>query len=192
MSGIWKESIGSLNRFIAEQQALGGEGTFSLTVFDDVYTRVMENVPLMEVKPIDATDPALLPRGMTALYDAIGRTLHEIFPQQVSPDTLTIVGIMTDGGENSSKEFRTLESVNAMVKHAEEEGFQVVFMGANLDVKHLAAQTGLNQTSSVAYAATAAGVTNVMNTYSGSVSSYRTGKSSEVIMNPVPDEEEAK
>ena len=74
------------------------------TEYDTVFSTVCEAVPMREVPDLDHR--AYEPGGMTALYDAIGHTMRitDDFVAANKPDQVLFV-IMTDGEENSSREF---------------------------------------------------------------------------------------
>lgn len=98
----------------------------------------------------------LQPRGMTALYDAIGRACTELGarlaarPEDERPGTV-IVAIMTDGQENHSREWMAA-AVKARIKQQEETyGWQFLFMGAGADAYAEAAQVGINPDRAVQF-----------------------------------------
>lgn len=63
-------------------------------------------------------------RGMTALYDAIGRGFNMI---KGKPDGV-FVNILTDGQENSSQEFKHSD-VEKLIKEGREKNWAITFMG---------------------------------------------------------------
>ncbi|MEK9797450.1 MAG: hypothetical protein VW713_12005, partial [Alphaproteobacteria bacterium] len=75
MASIAKDVIGGYNTFLKEQQAQPGEARITYTQFDDKYEVVSAGVPVKDAKEL--TNQTFVPRGSTALYDAIGRTLNE-------------------------------------------------------------------------------------------------------------------
>jgi hypothetical protein len=68
------------------------------------------------------------PRGNTPLYDAIGEGIRRVDAK----DRAIITLIITDGQENSSMEF-TKDSVKALIKSKEDEGWTFAFLGADID-----------------------------------------------------------
>ena len=85
-----------------------------------------QDKPLAEVPELTAADYE--PRGSTPLYDAIGECVRRV---EAKGRAITMV-VITDGMENASKEF-TLESVKALIKQKETEGWTFVFIGAEID-----------------------------------------------------------
>ena len=74
----------------------------------------------------DVTNDEANPRGMTPLFDAIGRMVS--LAEADKPEKAVIV-IMTDGRENSSREL-TKDGAKAALARAEAKGWEVVFLGA--------------------------------------------------------------
>ena len=82
---------------------------------------------------VDSTDPLDLKdsvaesyktRGMTALFDAIGKSFNMVLENQDG----VFVNILTDGEENDSKEF-TSESVKKIIEEAKNKKWALTFMG---------------------------------------------------------------
>jgi hypothetical protein len=105
MQSIREDTVGGFDAFIAEQREQPGECRVTLAQFDDQYELVYADRPIQEVPGL-----VLQPRGTTALLDAIGRLVTDAgaglaaLPEAERPGTV-IVGIMTDGHENASKEW---------------------------------------------------------------------------------------
>ena len=135
MGSVKQATIDGFNEFVNQQKLVPGETRLMLTQFDDVYEVVFDR-PIGEVQPLD--DKSYEPRGLTALHDAIGKTVNDVgkslsaIPESERPARV-LVAIITDGGENASKEFDQ-KQVADMVKH-QQEGYAwaFVFIGANQD-----------------------------------------------------------
>jgi hypothetical protein len=85
-------------------------------------------VPLSKVAKLD--DTTFRPSGNTALYNAVGNTV-----QTVSTDGYdkVITIIMTDGEENSSREW-SLQAIRELIRSKEAAGnWTFMLLGANLD-----------------------------------------------------------
>lgn len=146
------ESETGINRLIHDQASKPGEAVFSLVQFDTTYEFVHRAVPIKSVPHV-----SLVPRGGTALLDALGRAIVETGDRlsrmaEWTRPGLVVVVVVTDGEENSSKEF-TKEKIREMVKHQEDVyKWQFMFLGANIDAFANAGSVGI--TSGVAnYAA---------------------------------------
>ncbi len=145
MSTKVKDVIGGFNLYLdelAKEPAV--DYGFSLTVFDTVVEMKYKAVPLAQVAKLD--DASYRPSGNTALLDAIGNTV-----QTVSTDGFdkTITVIMTDGEENSSREW-TLQAIRELIKSKEAAGnWTFVFLGANLDAFAQGASLGVPMANAV-------------------------------------------
>ena len=127
-------AIEAFNDYLA-QQCLEGSTRWTLTLFDTKVTTPFVAIPGREVVPLDVR--TYQPGGMTALYDAVGRTLdrtkrwihHQ--PKPDRPDSVVVV-IITDGLENASRHW-SQPQVTALIRRLEDRGWQFVFMGADQD-----------------------------------------------------------
>ena len=84
MAGLEKETIGGYNSMIEKQKKEEGEALVTTVLFDHKYERISYRTPINEVKPL--TDKDYYPRGMTALLDAIGRTIEKIVLEHKKED----------------------------------------------------------------------------------------------------------
>lgn len=167
MQTIAQEAIGGFNRFLAEQQEIEGDANLTLVLFDDRVEVPVKSVPIRDVQPLNSQ--TFVPRGMTATFDAVGKALAEL--EALNPEK-AIVFIITDGGENSSREF-TQEAVKAKVTAAEARGWEVIFLAQNLDAAQAGAKLGVRSASTFGLADGAAGIHEGYATMSLSASAYR-------------------
>lgn len=137
--------------FLAEQREAPGRCTVTLAQFDNEYDEVYTDLDVREAPPLD-----LRPRGMTALLDSIGRLVQTTalriaqLPEEQRPGAV-IVGIMTDGLENASKEY-THAAIKALVTEREETfGWTFLYMGANQDAIEVGASLGVKRERSLTY-----------------------------------------
>jgi hypothetical protein len=99
-------------------------------LFDTLVAYRHVAIPLPKVKKLD--DKSYVPGGNTALNDAIGITVRKVEADKPRVDKVITV-IMTDGEENSSREW-TLDAVKALIEQKEKEGvWTFVFLGAAPD-----------------------------------------------------------
>jgi hypothetical protein len=137
MSDIWEEALTSVNAY-ADSFAADAPGAeiaggdiktaVTLAVFDH-QDGLQFDVLRDKVDPSnwkDVTNSDASPRGMTPLYDAIGRIVSRA--EADAPKKAVIV-IMTDGLENSSSEL-TNQGAKAALDRARARGWEVVFLGA--------------------------------------------------------------
>ena len=176
MSSVQLDTIGGFNKFVQDQQQLPGECVASLIQFDDQYEPVYTGTAIKQVPLL--TTKTFVPRGYTALLDAIGRTIVSTgirlaaLPEYQRPEKVVLV-ILTDGGENSSKEFAR-EKVFEMIGHQRARYlWDFVFIGANQDAIQTAVSLNVSPASSMSYAANAAGTQAVFDSASNYVSHTR-------------------
>lgn len=160
MQSVADDTIGGFNRFVSDQRTGHGEATLTLAQFDDRYETVFTALPIARVKPLTAT--TFVPRGSTALLDAIGVTIDRTGARLAAmnesdrPETVMIV-IITDGYENASSQY-TVARINEMIAHQRDVfSWQFVYLGANQDAIATAAQMGMAGGAALTYAATPIG-----------------------------------
>jgi hypothetical protein len=129
MEDMGVEPVQAVNKFIDDQKvAMGDDGaTFSLWKFNSTVVKVIDDVPLKDVKEFSDFEP----KNMTALYDAIGHAI-DTKKKKNSFDNVVCI-ILTDGLENSSTEY-SAATIRSMIKDMEENhNWKFVYLGANQD-----------------------------------------------------------
>lgn len=176
MDGLEKDTIGGYNAFIEDQKKDPGETKLTTVLFDGFYEILHNGVNIHDVAPL--TDADYYPRGMTALYDAIGKTIDDVgrrlaeTPEDERPSKVIFV-ITTDGYENASRAY-SQKKVKEMIKHQTEKySWQFIFLGANIDVEEVADSIGISHDFAASYSASSCGVTSVYSTMSRAVSDYK-------------------
>jgi hypothetical protein len=100
-----------------------------LIQFDDQYEVNYEGVDIQDAAELNAT--TYEPRGMTALNDAIGRTIVSMKKRLKDTKDNVVVVITTDGLENASTEFRR-DQIREMIKECEEKlGWKFMYLAAD-------------------------------------------------------------
>lgn len=173
MANIQDDAIGGYNAFLADQQTVDGEARMTLVLFDHEYQLLYAGKALAEAEPL--TTATYVPRGSTALLDAIGRTLNEQGARIEAEGWAekVIVCILTDGQENQSKEF-TAPVIRDMVTAVEAKGWSVAFLAANQDAFATAAAYGIHNKHVQNFAASAVGTAQAYATMSNTTRSLRT------------------
>ena len=158
MQSIKSDTEGGFDAFIGQQRGLDLDVRVTLAQFDTEYEVVYADRPLAEVPALD-----LQPRGMTALYDSLGRLITDVGaelsakPEDERPGSVVVV-VMTDGHENSSREW-SHEAVRSVITQQETDyAWTFVFLGANMDAVEIGQQLGFAADRSMTYAASPAGV----------------------------------
>lgn len=176
MLSICKDTIGGFNSFLAEQRKLPGEARVSLVQFDDQYEVVYAGNDIRTAPEL--TEATFVPRGSTALLDAIGRTVVAMgarfaaMPEADRPDKVIFV-IMTDGGENASREYARAKVFEMVKTQRETFSWEFVFIGANQD--SIAVGTSLGIANNANFTADVQGTTDAFANISRGVGSYRSG-----------------
>lgn len=164
METVRQATVDGYNEFINGQKLAPGTADVLLAQFDDeyeiVYDQPLSAVPVM-------TPEQFVPRGNTALYDAIGRTIQQIgadlaaLDEADRPDSVTIV-ILTDGLNNASQEY-SAPQIATMIRHqADTYNWKFVFLGANQDAVLTASKFNIPRGQTMSYAASATGMANTM------------------------------
>ena len=124
-----EDTITGFNSFVESQKQFGG--TMTLCLFDDKFETVYDKTPIDEVPVL--TEDTFVPRGGTALLDAMGQVLK----MNLSDDAMVI--ILTDGEENSSRTY-----TSAHVKDLVDlKPWKFVYLGANQDAVLAATKLGI-------------------------------------------------
>ncbi|TLM97806.1 MAG: VWA domain-containing protein [Actinobacteria bacterium] len=153
MDSIREATISGFNEFKNDQVREEGNALFTLTLFDTEFDLVCEAVPVREVADLDRR--SYQPDGCTALYDAIGHTMRitDDFVAAHKPDQVVFV-IMTDGEENSSREF-THQTIFQMIQDRQKLAhYEFIYLGANQDSYATGAQIGMRDGRMADYDAT--------------------------------------
>lgn len=174
MASVREATVSGFNQLLAEQLALPGEVRLSLTQFDDRYEPNYVAEPLENLPPMDAL--SYIPRGRTALQDAIGRAIGDTqtYVESHGWTGQVCVAIITDGQENASLEYAGtsgLAAIAELVRVREAAGWTFVFMGANMDSWAVAGGYGI--TNAANWEHSSSGARNSWTTHSAAVSAYR-------------------
>lgn len=161
MSSLAQDTIGGFNSIIDKQKEADGEAYVTTVLFDHEYTLLHDHIKLEDIEPM--TGAEYQPRGMTALYDAIGTAINSVgerlnnTPEEERPEKVIFV-ITTDGYENSSREF-SAKKIKEMIEHQQNKySWTFMFLGANIDSATVAGDIGISSNFARNYTATAAGV----------------------------------
>lgn len=180
MSSIAADTIGGLNTFISDQKKIDGEATLSLMEFDQEFNSVFNFKNINDVNLTE--DYRFIPRGMTALYDAIGKSISQTgkylsnLDEDSRPDKVIFV-IVTDGAENSSHEYSHY-MIQDIIKHQTDVySWEFIFLGANIDAVSTASYLGISSGNSITYAANSKGVCDVYSSVSANLTAFRSASS---------------
>ena len=166
MSSIRADAQGGLNTFIEEQKKVENGAFLTIVEFDTRIDTLCDRVDIDE-----APEYTLIPRGGTALLDAIGLVISDEL--KYKSEGKTIVVVVTDGGENSSKEW-TRDAIFKMIETRKGQGWEFMFLASNQDAINAAVQYGFDSNSAVSFANSGEGVETAYAVSSTYTSSLRT------------------
>ena len=155
MGGLESDTIGGLNATLDAHRKEDGETVVSTVLFDNEVEVLHDRIPIADVAPI--TNKEYWVRGCTALLDAVGGAVrhisrvHSYLPEEYRPEN-TIVVITTDGLENASREY-SYEQVKQLISQKEKDGWNFLFLGANIDAASEAERIGIASDNAATYVA---------------------------------------
>jgi Mg-chelatase subunit ChlD len=151
MQSIRDEAEGGVNAFIEGQANEPGEALLTLVQFDTEYEFLHKGVPVSQ-----ATGYKLVPRGSTALLEAVGRAMNETgerlaaMAEKDRPGLVVFV-VMTDGKENASEEFSKADIKTMIQLQQEKYGWHFTFLGADQDAFAEAQEMGMAASSAASF-----------------------------------------
>ena len=161
MSGLEKDTIGGFNSLIEKQKKEKGDAIVSTVLFNEHMDVIYDRVNINEVPKL--TDKEYYVEGCTALLDALGNSInhiihiHENLKEDECPSK-TLFVITTDGMENSSHEYTYKKIKNLIDSSKEKNGFEFIFLGANIDSEEEASKLGIDKDQAVNYKCDKAGI----------------------------------
>lgn len=153
MAGLEADTIGGFNSMLKKQKKQDGEAFVTTVLFDNEIQTVHDRIPLDSVS--EMTDDDYVPGGCTALIDAIGKTIEHIknihkYARKDDVPESTVFVITTDGMENASREFSSAK-VKKMIEKQKSEGWEFLFIAANIDAVETASGFGIDIDRAVNY-----------------------------------------
>lgn len=178
MSGLEKDTIGGFNAMIEKQKKQDGKAYVSTVLFDHESVVLHDRLPLEQIKPMTEDDYTV--RGCTALLDAIGGAVKHIGnihkyarPEDVPEHTMFV--ITTDGLENASRKYNSRD-IKRLIESKKKEGWEFLFIGANIDAIETANDYGISADRAVNYNADSQGTGVVFEAVSETVAKFRGGQ----------------
>lgn len=139
---------------LREDETLGNANyTYSLCTFSD-YDKIRHPYLKTALNKVEKFKSDA--QGMTALNDAIGKTL-EVFEASTNK---VLINIYTDGDENNSKLY-SHNSIKSLIKSVE-GNITVTFIGTKFDVETVVSRLGINESNTLAYDGTGDGLAKTM------------------------------
>ncbi len=142
MYGLEQDTIGGFNALLKENQQLKTPCHITTILFDHQINILHDRLDIQTIKPL--TEKDYLIGGSTALFDAIGYGISKINNVLKQIDANVLVVIITDGNENSSREY-TGPQIKSMINQLKDKNWEFIFLGANIDVGEFAQQVGIDK-----------------------------------------------
>jgi len=139
MADCLTDTIGGFNTFLKEQDP---DEILSLTLFDNEINHLYKKA-VRDIEPL--TQKTYVPRGGTALLDAIGTVIKKV-PTDETPSIV----ILTDGFENSSTKYTKMH-INDLIQEKKKSGWTFVFLAANQDAIQSGKELGIPEDSSLTF-----------------------------------------
>lgn len=172
MHSIEKQAVSGLNETFqtisnAQKEHQEQQHYITFVTFNSARIRtVMNRLPVDSSKVMKWTD--YVPDACTPLFDAMGRSINEL-KSHVEDEAVVLVTIITDGYENTSKEYSGV-AIKELVGELKKKGWLFAYIGTNQDVDAVADQLGIR--SRMNYEYSQAGTVDMFRTESRSKSEF--------------------
>lgn len=169
MSGIAQDMNGGIKKLLEDQ----AKGPATVKVDVAIFDTIVE-FPYTDVAPDSITEDLCQPRGTTALNDAIGMMITRLgnkfktMSEEERPSNV-IVAVITDGMENSSREYSAEQVKQMVTEQTEKWNWTFMYMAANVDAFATGGAYGFAPGQTIAYAASSAGTQNVWDASSANI-----------------------
>lgn len=154
MSSCRSVTIEGFNEFLRKQKETPGDCVLYYTQFDDQYEIVHKYKAVNDMPYLN--EETYVPRGTTALMDAVGKTIVQIGmdlsgkSEDERPSNVIFV-IQTDGMENASKEYKAPQIKEMIKEQTDKYNWQFLFLGADLNSMQQATHMGIAVMDSLNY-----------------------------------------
>jgi uncharacterized protein YegL len=176
MAGLEKDTIGGFNSMLEKQKTVDGECRITTVLFDNGFELLHDRIEIQAVSSL--TENEYYVGGSTALLDAVGKTIRKIdnahkHTEQAFRAARVIFVIITDGEENSSREYSDI-LIRKMIEDQKTQcGWEFVFLGANIDAVQSASRFGISEDRAQSFVADSKGVELNFRVMNDAVTSYR-------------------
>ena len=159
MYGRESDTVGGINAVLDANRKLDGEVLVSVVLFNEGTKVLRDRDSIKDVPALTLQDYSC--DGCTALLDAVGSSIKHInrvqryMPWGHKADKVIFV-ITTDGMENSSRKY-TYSKVKEMISSKTNEGWEFLFLGANIDAASEAERLGIAEDRACDYVCDTAG-----------------------------------
>lgn len=201
MAGLEEDTIGGFNTMVKKWKEMQVPFLINTILFDDKIEILHDRAKLEDIAPLTAE--SYWPRGNTALFDAVGRSInhirdiHKYIRKEDVPGKVIVV-ITTDGYENASHEY-SREDIRKLIRSQREKGWEFVFLGSDIDADAVAEDLNLDpalafslKKSRKSTAATYAGLTRACCSAPGCASAVLSDALSDALNDALEDHLETK
>ena len=177
MAHLQSTTVEQVNKFIQEQKELPGECLLTIILFDDLYEILYDGIDVQDASFI--SEKEYIPRGMTGLFDAIGKTVRTVEQRHAHMEIKdrpgqTLVCIVTDGQENCSKEYTDDTTIKDMIQEKEDNGWKFIYLSAAPSAFDDSASFGISQDSTMVFDGSGnLGTVNAYSSIRSATASYR-------------------
>lgn len=175
MSSMKVEMEASLTQLLRRQAADEGLTTVDVITFDDQVEHIYSLASPNKLKL------RIVPRGMTALHDAIGKAVS-IFervinrlPEHAKPSKTQVI-VITDGQENASQEFDSDSLKSLINQKTKDSGWDFIFLGANQDAVLTGRNIGFESQSSMTFASDGESLQHMTTSIDRYIKDFKRGK----------------
>ena len=180
MCGKEEDTLGGINSAFEQLKTEQEENCsikVSVKLFDHEEELLFRSIDLKDVYPIERCQ--YIPRGSTALLDALGNTLHHFMTKKLTESNCfdsCVIYIVTDGFENASKIYN-VQKIKKMIVEAEKSyNIKIIYLGANQDAILEASKYGINTESALNYSENSQNVESAYRSVASAVKRVRTGE----------------
>jgi Mg-chelatase subunit ChlD len=158
MQGLESDTIGGYNKFLLKQKDLKEKTNITTILFNTSTYLLHDRIDVKDISSLTNKDYSTF--GGTALYDAIGYGIEKIVLVCKSTKNVkrrVIFVIITDGEENSSKNYSYKEIKELITKERVMYNFEFIFLGANIDAPNYGESLGIDRAFCKKYKSTRKG-----------------------------------
>ena len=182
MKGKEDDTVGGINAAITQlkEQRIETQDTtnikVSIKLCDHEEYLLIRSMDIDKVRPIEKRQ--YVPRGQTALLDAIGNTLTYFINKKIINENAydnCLIYIVTDGYENASRYF-TQQQIKDLISNAETNyNIKIVYLAANQDAILEASYIGIDPSQALNYSETSENVQSAYRSAASAAFRQRTG-----------------
>ena len=159
MFNLTDDTIGGFNSMIEKQKKEEGKALVTTYLFNGKTKMIHDRSDLEKIALMTRDD--YRPNGCTALLDAVGEAVEHIegihkYAREEDIPEHTVFVITTDGMENASRKY-SRPQIKELIEGKQKQGWEFIFMGANIDAVAEAGSLGIDSVHAVEYVSDVAG-----------------------------------